>query len=105
MCYEYKIIRLKNTMDHATVLCCMNMSGSDKHKLLMFAKSHCFKWLRLDSLLVHYYFNKNNWMTSTIFQEWIVNWDTELQKNYSDYTRLCCTSTNRLFKKHQVFTT
>ena len=78
-------IRLKKKKHWWTVslCCCINVSGSDKRKLLVTAKSakpHYFKWLRMVSCIPVHYFNKTAWTTSTIFQEWVVTWDVELQK-------------------------
>ena len=70
-------------MDRITVLCCANMTGSDKAKLLVIGKSKkpcCFKHIDLDTLPVTYCANKNAWMTSVLFQEWILNWDAALMK-------------------------
>ena len=53
-------------MDRITVLCCTNMSGTDKRKLLIIGKSarpRCFKGLRMEGLPVEYHANKNAWMT------------------------------------------
>jgi hypothetical protein len=58
------------------------MSGTDKKKLLVIGKSakpRCFKGLKMDSLLVEYYANKNAWMTCELFKKWLMTWDTELQ--------------------------
>ncbi|XP_035205886.1 tigger transposable element-derived protein 4-like [Stegodyphus dumicola] len=58
------------------------MSGTDKRKLLVIAKStkpRCFKGLRVNSLSVVYRANRNAWMTSELFQEWLKDWDRELQ--------------------------
>jgi hypothetical protein len=70
-------------MDRITVLCCSNTSGTDKKKLLVIgksAKSRRFKGLKMDSLPVEYYANKNAWMTSEIRKKWLVKWDVELQQ-------------------------
>ncbi|KII72052.1 hypothetical protein RF11_16515 [Thelohanellus kitauei] len=51
-------------MDRTTVLCCTNMSGNDKRKLLIIGKSagpRCFKGLRMEGLPVEYHANKNAW--------------------------------------------
>jgi hypothetical protein len=59
------------------------MSGTDKKKLLVTGKSaepRCFKGLKMDSLQVKYYANKNAWMTSEIFKKWLMRLDVELQK-------------------------
>jgi hypothetical protein len=59
------------------------MSGTGKKKLLVIgksAKSGCFKGLKMDSLPVEYYANKNAWMTSEILKKWLMKWDVELQR-------------------------
>jgi hypothetical protein len=59
------------------------MSGTVKKKLLVIgkgAKPRCFKGLKMDSLPVEYYANKNVWMTSEIFKKWLMKWDVELQR-------------------------
>ena len=69
-------------MDRVTVLCCSNMSGTDKRKLLVIGKSvkpRCFKGLRINSLPVQYYANKRAWMTSVLFEKWLKDWDKELK--------------------------
>ena len=58
------------------------MSSTDKRKLLVIGKStkpRCFKGIRMESLPVQYYANKNAWMTSGIFKNWLMSWDMELQ--------------------------
>jgi hypothetical protein len=76
LCYEHvKLLGSKKAMDRITVLCCSNMSGTDKKKLLVIGKSAkpwCFKGLKMDSLLVEYYANKNAWMTSEVFKKWLM---------------------------------
>jgi hypothetical protein len=65
------------------VLCCSNMSGTDKKKLLVIGKSakpRCFKGLKMDSLPVECYGNKNARMTSEIFKKWLMRSDVELQR-------------------------
>lgn len=79
---------LKKVNDSVTVLCCPNMPGNEKQKLLVIGKSAkppCFKWLRMDSLPVQYYFNKNVWMARTIFQECPVSWDTRIKINQEKF--------------------
>ncbi|XP_067126959.1 tigger transposable element-derived protein 6-like [Centruroides vittatus] len=82
-CKRAALFGSKKVMDHVTVLCCSNMSGSDKRKLLVVGKStkpQCFKGLRMDSLPVLYCANKNAWMTSEIFKKWLISWDVELEQ-------------------------
>jgi hypothetical protein len=72
----------KKAVDCATMLCCSNMSGTDKQKLLVIAKRakpQCFKGISVDSSPVLYHPNKNALMTSEIFKKWLMSWDVELQ--------------------------
>ncbi|XP_035207901.1 tigger transposable element-derived protein 6-like [Stegodyphus dumicola] len=59
------------------------MSGADKKKVLVIGKSTkpcCFKGLSMDSLPVVYRANRNAWMSSKLFKEWLKDWDRELQR-------------------------
>jgi hypothetical protein len=89
LCYEHvKLLGSKKAVDRIIVLCCSNMSGTDKRKLLVIgesAKPRCFKGLNMDSLPVKYYANKNAWMTSEIFKKWLMRWDVELQRNQEKF--------------------
>lgn len=69
----------KLAKDRLTVLLCANMDGTVKRKLLVIGKSQnprCFK--NVKTLPVKYRANKKSWMTSSIFEEEIRNWDKEL---------------------------
>lgn len=73
----------KKAMARMTVLCCSNMTGTDKKKLLVIGKSakpRCFKGLKIDNMPVDYYHNRKAWMTKVIFEKWLRTWDTQLQK-------------------------
>ena len=73
----------KKAMDRVTALVCCNMSGTDKKKLLLIGKSanpRCFKGIKVQSLPVDYRNNKNAWMTSILFTEWLEKWDNELRR-------------------------
>ena len=62
----------KKAMQRITVLCCSNMTGTDKCKLLVIGKSikqRCFKNIDVGSLPIIYFANKNAWMTSQLFTE------------------------------------
>jgi hypothetical protein len=64
------------------------MSGTDKKKLLVIGKSakpRCFKGLKMDSLLVEYYANKNALMTSKIFKKWLMRWDGSYSGNQEKF--------------------
>ena len=84
LCYAYEQLSgSKKAMDRITVLCCANMTGKDKVKLLVIRKNkkpRCFKGVCMDTLPVTYGANKNAWMTSVLFEEWITKWDAALRK-------------------------
>ena len=66
----------KKAMDRVTVLCCTNMTGTDKKKLVVIGKARkpkCFGSVSVEKLPVTYYANTNAWMTSSIFTEWLQN--------------------------------
>lgn len=63
-----------------TVLVTANMSGTEKRKLFVIGKSvnpRCFK---NKTLPVKYRSNSKAWMTSDLFTEELLQWDTELKK-------------------------
>lgn len=66
----------KKSKDRVTVLLCANMSGSEKLTPLVIGKSlkpRCFK--NIKSLPVEYCANRCSWMTSKIFEEWLLKFD------------------------------
>ncbi|KFM63964.1 Tigger transposable element-derived protein 4, partial [Stegodyphus mimosarum] len=72
----------KKAMHRVTVLCCSNMSGTDKGRMLVIGKSikpRSCKGLRMDSLPIVYRANRNAWMSTELFKEWLKDWNTELQ--------------------------
>lgn len=84
-----KLLRFKNekcvggklSEERLTILCCANMTGSEKRKLMVIGKSQkprCFKNVR-NMPNVNYYANKKAWMTADFFEQEIKNWDRELQ--------------------------
>ncbi|XP_060879159.1 tigger transposable element-derived protein 4-like [Metopolophium dirhodum] len=83
LCFKKDVLSgSKKAMDWITVLLCVNMTGSDKRKLLVVGKSlkpRCFKNMSINKMPVHYHANKNAWMTSTIFSNWLYEWDKKLQ--------------------------
>ncbi|XP_060872747.1 tigger transposable element-derived protein 6-like [Metopolophium dirhodum] len=84
LCFKHESIAgSKKAMDRITILCCVNASGTDKKKLLVIGKSkkpRCFQKMSLQKLPVEYHANKNAWMTSAIFTDWLQRWDSELNK-------------------------
>ncbi len=68
----------KIAKERITVLCCASMAGA-KIKLLVIGKSkkpRCFK--NVKDLPVDYYANRNAWMTSMLFTEWLRKFDERL---------------------------
>ncbi|CAK9828167.1 Tigger transposable element-derived protein 4 [Anthophora retusa] len=84
LCYDHVTLSdSKKAMDRVTILCCVNISGTNKKKLLVIGKSampRCFRGLSTNSLPVEYHANRNAWMTSDIFKQWLIRWDVELQR-------------------------
>ena len=81
-CHE-KLSGSKKAMERNTVLCCSNLTGTDKCKLLVLGKSlrpRCFKNFNMDNLPVIYRANKKAWITSQIFTEWLAGCDSYLTK-------------------------
>lgn len=71
----------KNSKVRLTILVGSNMSGTEKLPLYVIGKSakpRCFK--NVKSLPVIYKNNKRAWMTSKLFEEYLLEWDKELRK-------------------------
>ncbi|KAG0437264.1 Tigger transposable element-derived protein 6 [Dictyocoela muelleri] len=74
---------VKQYKDRVTVLLACNRSGSEKLKPLILGKSknpRCFKNFQKASFC-DYYNNDNAWMTSKIFNQWLIDWDSQLRRN------------------------
>lgn len=71
----------KHSKERITVLLAVNMNGSEKLKPLIIgkaAKPRCFKGMK--SLPTIYRSNKKAWMTTELFNEWLVSLDTDMKK-------------------------
>jgi hypothetical protein len=71
---------VKICKERITVLCCANMAGM-KEELVIIGKSQkprCFK--NVKCLPLPYTANKNAWMTTSIFSEWLRKWDAKLDR-------------------------
>lgn len=71
----------KNSKERVTVLVGANMDGSEKLPLLLIGKSarpHCFRHVKTTP--IQYKSNKKAWMTSVLFEEWLLNLDSIFQK-------------------------
>ncbi|VVC37159.1 DDE superfamily endonuclease domain,Homeobox domain-like,HTH CenpB-type DNA-binding domain [Cinara cedri] len=92
LCFKHELIAgSKKAMERITVLCCVNVSGTDKKKLLVIGKSkkpRCFQQISLQKLPVEYHSNKNAWMTSAIFIELGQNKMQPMCPNKADSTVL-----------------
>jgi hypothetical protein len=90
----------KSLKKRVTVLCCVNVKG-EKRDLLVIGKSknpRCFKGVR--SFPVGYYSNANAWITSVIFNDWLVKWDLESKQNIVLLVDNCTAHTNSLLLKN-----
>lgn len=71
----------KVSKDRLTIMCCVSMAGNKK-QLLVIGKSRnprCFKGVK--KLPVEYCANSKSWMTSLIFNDWLLKWDKTLNHN------------------------
>lgn len=69
----------KKSKDRVTILLCTNMNGTEKLPILLIGKSakpRCLK--NIKSLPVEYKHNKKAWMTTSLFQEWLIKIDKEM---------------------------
>lgn len=68
----------KTAKDRITALVCCNLAG-EREKLLVIGKCEkprCFKHVK--TFPTHYKWSKNAWMTSTIWTEWLKQWNRRL---------------------------
>ena len=69
--------------EHIVVLCCANVTGKDKRKLLVIGKSktpHCLKDPDVDNLPVIYRTDCDARLTADVFVEWLMDWDGQLER-------------------------
>ncbi|CAG2196328.1 unnamed protein product [Mytilus edulis] len=72
----------KKLKDRITTMVFCNMTSTDKHQLLIIGKSEdtrCFRGKK--SLPVIYKNNKNSWMTSEIFKEWLKDLNKDMRQD------------------------
>ncbi|CAF1419046.1 unnamed protein product [Adineta steineri] len=73
----------KRSKERFTILCCTNMTGTDKLQPLLIgkaAKPRCFKNLNVKQLPVKWRWNRTSWMTATLFDEWLQNLNNTMIK-------------------------
>lgn len=66
----------KMQKQRVTAMVCANASGNNRIPLLLIGtakKPRCFKNVNMKALPVHYYAQKNAWMTQSIFTDWFKN--------------------------------
>lgn len=71
----------KHSKERVTILFAANMDGSQKLKPLLIGKSakpRCFKGIK--SFPMTYRFNRKAWMTTNLFQEWLLDLDNQMKK-------------------------
>lgn len=77
------MLSCKEASERITVLCCTNLSGSNKRKLLVVGESpkpRCLEGISMRSLPVQYKSHPKAWVTSLIFNEWLLEWNEELKQ-------------------------
>lgn len=73
---------VKGSKARLTVVCTTNADGSDKRHLTFIGRwksPRCFNKKTPSALGIDYYNNQSSWMTSIVFEQWISQWDRELQ--------------------------
>ncbi|GFS99635.1 tigger transposable element-derived protein 4 [Trichonephila clavipes] len=71
----------KHSKERLTILLAVNMDGSEKITLLVIGKSakpRCFKGI--NSFPTKYRSNKKAWMTTELFNEWLVSLNSDMKR-------------------------
>ena len=71
----------KKNKERLSIALCKNANGSHKLNPLVigkFAKPRCFKNINISNLPITYQNNSKAWMLSTIFQEWLQEFDRQV---------------------------
>jgi hypothetical protein len=75
----------KKNKERLSIALCTNADGSHKLNPLVigkFAKPRCFKNINIGNLPVIYRNNSKAWMLSTIFQEWLQEFDRQVGQRH-----------------------
>lgn len=73
----------KKHKDRVTAVVAVNMDGSDKRRLTVIGKSarpRCLRGVR--NLQVDYWSNKNAWMTTKLFEDWLKAFDEDMEEQH-----------------------
>ncbi|XP_054713680.1 tigger transposable element-derived protein 6-like [Uloborus diversus] len=94
-----KCVGGKSSKQRLTAPFCCNKSGTEKRKILIIGKSakpRCFK--NCHSLPCEYRANKKSWMTQSLFNDWLPNFDKDMKKQNRKVLLLIdnCTAHNDL---------
>ncbi|GBN90085.1 Tigger transposable element-derived protein 6 [Araneus ventricosus] len=67
--------------ERLTISFCVRVAGEKEKPLVIWRcqRPRCFKGKDLNRLDVSWYENKKAWMTSSIFEEWLVNFDKKMR--------------------------
>ena len=79
------LARRKKNKKRLSITLCTNADGSHKLNPLVigkFAKSRCFKNINISNLPMTYQNNSKAWMLSTIFQEWLQEFDRQVGQRH-----------------------
>ena len=77
----------KKDKERLSIALCANADGSHKLDPLIigkYAKPRCFKNIDLRNLPITYRNNSKAWMFTSLFQEWIQNFDKQIANKYGD---------------------
>ena len=71
----------KKSKERLTLSLCVNVNGDFERALVIghAARPRCFKHVNLESLRVTWRSNKKAWMTSSIFEEWLVRFNAKMR--------------------------
>ena len=77
----------KKDKERLSIALCTNADGSHKLKPLVigkYAKPRCFKNVNLSNLGITYRNNKRAWMSATLFQEWLHDFNFKVSRKYGN---------------------
>lgn len=80
-----RLARRKKNKERLSIALCTNADGSHKLNPLVigkFAKPRCFKNINISNLPITYRNNSKAWMLSTIFQEWLQEFDRQVGQRH-----------------------
>ena len=76
----------KKNKERLSIALCTNADGSHKLNPLVigkFGKPRCFKNININNLPMTYRYNAKAWMLSTVFQDWLQEFNREVARKYN----------------------